>query len=699
MNLAAPQPPPPQVRVVLQVADPIRLNKPPVDKIRKYGAEEFRATDDDDAERAEFWLENTIRVFDEMLLTPDECIKCVVSLLRDTAYNWWKTLISVVLRERITWDFFQAEFRKKYISQRSVDQKHKEFLEMKQGHMSVTECERKFVRLSQYVRECVSTEATICKRFIEGLNECIKLLVGILDINEFVVLAERACKAEELSKEKKKADSEARDERKRSMSKFSQPSTKRFRDASNQSNASFGHPSRDRVRQSCGRRHVGECWGKYNNRVCYKCGSRDHFIRNCPKLAKEENVQSVRLSNVTARGRPPRNTGNVSGSQRGTTNTTVRSEARAPSRAYAIRAREEASSPDVITGTFTLFDTDVIALIGPGSTHSYVVFFFRANLMLLSFDEFDIILGMDWLTLHNAIVNCKQKSIELRSQNSEVVRIESSDLNGLLAVVSAMKALNHVRKGCEAYLAYVIDIKVSEKKVESVPVICEFPDVFPEELSGLPPIREVEFGIELVPGTTSISIAPYRMSPTELKELKSQLQELTDRGFARPSFSPWGAPMLFVKKKDGTMRMCIDYRQLNKVTIKNKYSLPRIDDLFDQLKGAIVFSKIDLKSGYYQLRVKESDVPKTAFRMRYEHYEFLVMPFGLTNTRAVFMDLMNRIFRPCLDRFVVVFIDDILIYSCDETQHVEHLRIVLLTLLSVKLARIWGSSASLSHYR
>ena len=201
----------------------------------------------------------------------------------------------------------------------------------------------------------------------------------------------------------------------------------------------------------------------------------------------------------------------------------------------------------------------------------------------------------------------------------------------------------------------------------------------------MPPVREVEFGIDLIPGTTLISTAPYRMAPVELKELKSQLQELTNKGFVRPSFSPWGAPVLFVKKKDGSMRLCVDYRQLNKVKIKNKYPLPRIDDLFDQLKGATWFSKIDLRSGYYQLRVKESDVPKTAFRTRYGHYEFLVMPFGLTNAPAVFMDLMNRIFRPYLDRFIVVFIDDILIYSKDETEHAEHLRIVLQTLRDKQL--------------
>ena len=178
------------------------------------------------------------------------------------------------------------------------------------------------------------------------------------------------------------------------------------------------------------------------------------------------------------------------------------------------------------------------------------------------------------------------------------------------------------------------------------PRVREFLDVFPEESPGIPLDREVDLVIEILPGTVPMSRAPYRMAPTKLKELKSQLQELLDKGFIRPSVSPWGAPVLFVKKKNGTLRMCIDYRQINKVTVKNKYPLPRIEDLFDQLKGAGVFSKIDLRSGYYQLRVKEEDVPKTAFRTRYGHYEFLVMPFGLTNAPATFMDLMNRVFRP-----------------------------------------------------
>ena len=174
-------------------------------------------------------------------------------------------------------------------------------------------------------------------------------------------------------------------------------------------------------------------------------------------------------------------------------------------------------------------------------------------------------------------------------------------------------------------------------EVSAVPMVCEFPNIFPEELPGLPPDREIEFCIDLVLEAQPISIPPYRMALAELKKLKDQLQELLDKGFIRPSTSPWGAPVLFMKKKDGSLRLCIDYRQLNKVTIRNQYPLPRIDDLFDQLQGARRFSKIDLRSGYHQLRIRNQDIPKTAFCTRYGHYEFLVMSFGLTNAPAAFM--------------------------------------------------------------
>ena len=208
-------------------------------------------------------------------------------------------------------------------------------------------------------------------------------------------------------------------------------------------------------------------------------------------------------------------------------------------------------------------------------------------------------------------------------------------------------------------------------------VVYEYEDVFPEELSGLPPPRDIDFRIELHPGTSPISMTPHRMASVELQELKVQIQELLGKGFIRSSTSPWGAPVLFAKKKDKTLLLCIDYRQLNRVIIKNRYPLPRIDDLFDQLRGARVYSKIDLCTGYHQLRVREAGIPKTAFRTRYEHFEFMVIPFGLTNAPVAFMDLMNRVFQPYLDQFVVVFVDDILIYSQSEVEHEDHLRIVL----------------------
>ncbi|GKB63699.1 putative reverse transcriptase domain-containing protein [Tanacetum coccineum] len=202
------------------------------------------------------------------------------------------------------------------------------------------------------------------------------------------------------------------------------------------------------------------------------------------------------------------------------------------------------------------------------------------------------------------------------------------------------------------------------------------------------------FDIDLIPFghgsfdmiiATPVAKSPYRLAPSEMEELSRQLKELQDKGFIRPSSSRWGAPVLFVKKKDGSFRMCIDYRELNKLTIKNHYPLPRIDDLFDQLQGSQFFSKIDLRSGYHQLRVHEDDIPKTAFRTRYGHFEFTVMPFGLTNAPAIFMDLMNRVCRPYLDKFVIVFIDDILIYSKTQEEHVEHLRLVLELLKKEKL--------------
>jgi hypothetical protein len=216
-----------------------------------------------------------------------------------------------------------------------------------------------------------------------------------------------------------------------------------------------------------------------------------------------------------------------------------------------------------------------------------------------------------------------------------------------------------------------------ELPLKKIPVVCEYANVFPNELPGMPPNRDIEFAIELQPGTVPISKRPYRMPPAELAELKKQLQELLDKGFIHPSTSPWGCLAWFVKKKDESLRLCIDCRPLNAVTIKNKYPLPRIDVLFDQLVGAKVFSKIDLRSGYHQIKIRASDIPKTPFSTRYGLYEYLVMSFGLTNAPAYFMYLMNYVFMPELDKFIMVFIDDILVYSKNKEEHAGHLHVVL----------------------
>nr|GEY16640.1 putative reverse transcriptase domain-containing protein [Tanacetum cinerariifolium] len=191
--------------------------------------------------------------------------------------------------------------------------------------------------------------------------------------------------------------------------------------------------------------------------------------------------------------------------------------------------------------------------------------------------------------------------------------------------------------------------------------------------------------VRLITRAKTIARAPYRLAPSKMQELSDQLQELADRGFIQPSTSPWGALVLFVKKKDGSFRMCINYQELNKLIVKNRYPLPRIDDLFDQLQGLSTYSKIDLRSGYHQLRVMDEDIPKTAFRTRYRHYEFQVMPFGLTNAHAVFMDLMNRVCKAYLDKFIIVFMDDIIIYSRNKEEHEDHLRIILELLKKEKL--------------
>ncbi|CAN4118089.1 unnamed protein product [Withania somnifera] len=252
--------------------------------------------------------------------------------------------------------------------------------------------------------------------------------------------------------------------------------------------------------------------------------------------------------------------------------------------------------------------------------------------------DFDIIPGMDWLSPHKALLDCYAKIVTLALPCSSPVVWRGYISRAPSGFISCLRARRLIGKGCVAYLAHVRDLRVDTPTPESVPIVSEFLDVFPTDLLCLPPQRDIDFSIELEQGTKPISIPPYRMAPTELREPK-----------------------------------------LNKVTVKNKYPLPRIDDLFDRLRGAAVFSKIDLRSGYHRLRIRTEDIPKTAFRTRYGHFEFLVMSFGLTNAPVAFMDLMHRVLKPYLDSFMIVFIDNILVYLRSKSDHEQHLRVILRT--------------------
>jgi hypothetical protein len=276
---------------------------------------------------------------------------------------------------------------------------------------------------------------------------------------------------------------------------------------------------------------------------------------------------------------------------------------------------------------------------------------FSTDLVILKDQGLDVILGMCSMKLHRAVLDIAGRLVHLDSPVYGKVILH-------LPAVSRIKASLH---------------HVVELKFEDIHVVREFPDMFSDDLLGMPPERAIEFKIELQPGTAPIAKAPYKMSPVEIKELKIQLQGLLDKGYIHPCTSPWGCSALFVEKKDKELHLCVDYRPLNAVSIKNRYPLPCIGILFDQLARVQVFSKIDLCSFYHQIKIHAKDIPKTAFTMRYGLYEYLVMSFGLINASAHFMYLMNSVFMSELDQFAMMFIDDILVYSKSMEEHDEHL--------------------------
>nr|GEV90746.1 hypothetical protein [Tanacetum cinerariifolium] len=380
---------------------------------------------------------------------------------------------------------------------------------------------------------------------------------------------------------------------------------------------------------------------------CFECVAPRHFKKDCPKL-KNKNEGSVNaqgwvyaVGNAEKKGNASRDpdsnvvTGTFFLNNRYTSilfDTGADKSFMSTAFSFMINI-----VPTPLENSYDVELADEKIVWGDTIIRGYTLNFlnhpFNIDLMPVELGSFDIIIDMDWLRRYHVMIVCDEKLVRIPYGNETLIFRGDESNNGResqLTIISCSKAKEYMTKEY-------------------------FPKVFPEDLSGLPPARPVELQIDLIPGATPVARAPYRLAPSEIKELSEQLQELSDKGFIRHSSSPWGAPILFVKKKDGSFRMCIDYHELNKLTVKNCYPLPRIEDLFDQLQGSNVYSKIDLRSGYHQLRVREQDVPKTAFKTRYGHYEFQVMPFGLTNAPA------------------------------NEKEHEEHLKVILELLKKEKL--------------
>eukprot|EP00253_Pinus_taeda_P012641 PITA_12641 len=666
--------------------------------------------DGEQEEAAEAWLINMNKYF--QLYEYDHNLKARLAIfqLQGKATLWWEEvkIVKGVTEQTITWDNFQRYFKERYLTERFYDEKAKEFHDLRLGQQTMDEFITRFTSLLRYVPYIREEKAKV-QRFVSSLPPYMRERIEFDNPKSMdeVIRKARICyqqsrqKGEVVGKKwndrkgfkpmgnnKGNRNSGGKGNSKSPHNRIPDRTTSKFRP----NTEAKSNGQQIRLDSEGVTRPPVQCWG---------CGG-PHYIKNCPQRKGTEQLSQIQEASTV---------GEVGRS--------------IPRINAALEDRQAEYQPTMVEFEGNISNLTVSILIDPGATLSYVSpkvvercklqstrfknpwlvqlatgakrrvgakikdcpFTIAgqpvmADLNVLPLGSYDILIGMDWLEKHWSLVDCKTKIIYFKDSLGNKKEMQGIKRPTQVRPITANQLAKCIRKGCQIYAVQVgyADSKDKTAILNNIPVIQEFTDVFPEEIPGLPPKRNIDFTIELVPGAAPVSRAPYRMSVPELTELKMQLQELLDKNYIRPSVSPWGAPVLFVKKKDGTFRMCIDYRQLNKLTIKNKYPLPRIDELFDQVKGATVFSKIDLRSGYHQIRIKEEDIAKTAFRTRYDHYEFVVLPFGLTNAPATFMCLMNSIFHQYLDRFVLIFIDDILVYSRTVEEHQEHLRKVLQTL-------------------
>eukprot|EP00253_Pinus_taeda_P012702 PITA_12702 len=659
-------------------------------------------------EAAEAWLININKYF--QLYEYDQNLKARLAIfqLQGKATLWWEEIkiVKRVSEQNITWEKFQKYFKERYLTERFYDEKAREFHDLRLGQQSMDEFINRFTSLLRYVPYIKEEKAKV-QRFVSSLPAYIRERIEFDNPRTMDEAIRKARICYQQNKQKGDISSKRWNDRKSNRvagnnkgsrgnggksagkGQFNKNTTKgTFRAKPSESRVSEP-PARSEIE---GTRPPVQCWG---------CGG-PHYVKNCPQRKGVDQISQIHEASTV---------GDV-----------VRSVPRINA---ALEDRQAEYQPTMVEFEGKISNLSIVVLIDPGATLSYVspkvvehcklsserfknpwlvqlatgakrrVLAkinncslsiagqpITADLNVLPLGSYDILIGMDWLEKHWSLVNCKTKTIYYKDDLGQQQELQGIKHLVQIRPITASQLAKCLRKKCQIYAIQVGYANQKDKMsaLGNIPVVQEFVDVFPEEVPGLPPKRDIDFTIELIPGAAPVSRAPYRMSVPELTELKMKLQELLDKQYIRPSVSPWGAPVLFVKKKDGTLRMCIDYRQLNKLTVKNKYPLPRIDELFDQVKGAKVFSKIDLRSGYHQIRIKDEDIAKTAFRTRYGHYEFVVLPFGLTNAPATFMCMMNSVFHQFLDKFVLIFIDDILIYSRSQEEHEKHLRMVLQTL-------------------
>ncbi|GJR63096.1 putative reverse transcriptase domain-containing protein [Tanacetum coccineum] len=588
------------------------------------------------------WFERMETVFRISNCSVDNQIKFSTCTLLAGALTWWNSHVRIVGQDvayAMTWTDLRKKMTDKYCPRNEMKKLEVELWNLKVKGTDVTGYNQRFQELALLCVRMFPEESDKVERYVGGLPDMIQ---GSVVASKPKTMQEATEMASELMDKKINTIAERQAENKRKFDDTSKNNQNHPQHNKRQNTGrAYTAGSGDKKQYGgskplcpkCNYNHNGPCAPK-----CYKCNKFGHLARDCRSSASV-NPGSNQRGNGTGQGPTCFECGvrghfkkdclklknNNNNNNRGN----QVSNANAPAKVYAVGHARTNLDSNVVTRMFLLNNHYASVLFDIGADRSFVSTAFSSQIDITP--------------------STLDHHYDVELADGRIIR------------------LNTILRGC------TLNILKHPFNIDLMPIELGSFDA----IIGLPLTRQVEFQINLIPGVAPVARAPYRLAPSEMKELSEQLKELSDKGFIRPSSSPWGAPVLFVKKKDGSFWMCIDYWELNKLTVKNRYPLLRIDDLFDQLQGSSVYSKIDLRSGYHQLRVREEDILKTTFRTCYGHYEFQVMPFGLTNAPAVFIDHMNRVCKPYLDKFVIVFIDDILIYSKNNQEHEGHLKLIL----------------------